>query len=120
MLRNKNEQLLNCNSIIINKLNDDAKSINEGGSPESAFLNRYIEFIGEEQQTDRHYFEAITLIHPALVEKVSSLPDPLQDTVRSGLLSAVLARQGNLKCMGALGLLLREVVEKDNEQGNFE
>ena len=60
------------------------------------------------------------MFHPPLVDIVSSLPESLQDTVRSGLLSAVLARQNDLRTLAALGLLLREVVEKDNENGNFE
>ena len=65
------------------------------------------------------YFKVITLFHPPIIASFSSLNENLQDAVRSGLLNSVLALQCSLKCMSALGLLIRELIEIDNSHGAF-
>ena len=43
----------------------------------------------------------------------------MQDQLRTGLLNAVISRNNNLRTVGALGLLIREIVEKDDENDGF-
>lgn len=50
-----------------------------------------------------------------IVEKFASFPSEIQDLLRSGLLNVAVARYKNIKTMGTLGLLIREILELDNK-----
>ena len=77
--------------------------------------------MGEETDEDKKQFEIITLLHPAIVENFSNFNPDIQDALRSGLLNCVLARANDMKCMSGLGLLIRQIVEVDNQsQGGFD
>lgn len=53
--------------------------------------------------------------YPALIDRFESFKPEIQDAIRSGLLNAAVARYTNIKAMGALGLLVREIAELDNK-----
>lgn len=81
------------------------------------FLRQTIEYLSEEQTSKESFtecFHVLTLLHPPLICVFSDLSPGLQEDIRGGLLNIVLALHTDLRCVGALALIIREIIEMDS------
>lgn len=96
-------------------LEADIQNFSKNNAVEETFLYECLTYLGEDTHEEGRRFEALTFLHPAVIEKFEKFPPEIQDAIRSGILNVAIGRYRNIKALGSLGLFIREIIELDNK-----